>query len=72
MSTLGNATDWGDFSSSRTGGQAVGACSDGTYGVWGGMGGGDMDYITIQTLGSAADYANMDVPRQGCEALAGD
>jgi hypothetical protein len=65
--TLGNATDFGDLTTSRW---TVGASSDGERGVF--MGGGenltDIDYITIRTTGNATDFGDLTI---GLTATAG-
>lgn len=57
MSTTGNATDFGDMTSS---GRWSASCSDNSRGVWTGANGNQMIYITISTTGNAADFGDMD------------
>lgn len=65
ITTLGNASDFGDLTTAR---YYLGAVSDGTYGVFGG-GNTDsrsnvMDYITIATTGNATDFGDFDAARE--------
>jgi len=59
IDTTGNATDFGDLSTSKNG---ASGCSNGTRGLFGG--GGDaivnvIDYITIATTGNATDFGDL-------------
>lgn len=62
IATPGNAVDFGDMTTVRSG---LTACSDGTYGVFlGGKTDGTnriniIDYVTIQTLGNAVDFGDL-------------
>ena len=67
ITTLGNASDFGDLTTAR---YYPGAVSDGTYGVWGG-GNTDsrsnvIDYITISTTSNATDFGDLDAAREYC------
>ena len=66
ISTLGNATDFGDLTQARYG---LAATSDGSRGVFGGgYDGGDsvntLDYITIATPGNATDFGDLTQSRE--------
>ncbi len=61
IATTGNAIDFGDLSVSR---YRLGACSDGTKGVFGASG-TTIDYITIATTGNATDFGDLTVSRDG-------
>jgi hypothetical protein len=61
ISTLGNATDFGDLSESR---RAYGSVANDTRGLFGGGYGSSstvdtIDYITIANLGNATDFGNL-------------
>ena len=61
ISTLGDATDFGDLVNSRKFGAAL---SSRTRGIWAGGGPGapghdNIDYITISSTGNAADFGNL-------------
>ena len=67
FSSLGNATDFGDLTVSRSG---VGACASSVTGVFaGGADGGTeydiIDYIVISTTGNAVDFGDLTVSRGG-------
>ena len=66
----GNATDFGDLTVGRDG---LAACSDGTYGVFGGGSGTTdvIDYITIATTGNATDFGDLTVSRQELSSCSG-
>ena len=56
IGTTGNATNFGNLPSSAHA-NALGALSDGTYGVWGGgYNKNNISYVTIQTTGNATDF----------------
>lgn len=65
VSTPGNASDFGDAISLNAGYENVGmmSCANNTRGVWGGgTANGDyntIQYVTIQTLGNAADFGDL-------------
>ena len=63
IATTGNATDFGDLTSTR---RYLSACSSSTRGVFGGGGGpttNTIDYITIATTGNAEDFGDLTVAR---------
>ena len=67
ITTLGNATDFGDFSAVRA---DTGACSSSTRGVFGGglspntsTRVNTIDYITIMSIGNAIDFGDLTVVR---------
>mgnify|MGYP000450760884 CR=1 FL=1 len=65
---LGNATDFGDLTTTR---QFIGACSSSTRGVFGGGTPGPsdvLDYITIATTGNATDFGDLTVARYSAGA----
>jgi hypothetical protein len=65
ISTLGNAQDFGDLTSSRGG---IISCSNATRGIFGGGYNptltNTIDYVTISTLGNAATFGNLTTARQ--------
>lgn len=63
IATPGNAQDFGDLTLSDNRSRA--ACSDGTYGLFGGGNGPSnvIDYVTISTLGNALDFGDLTVAR---------
>ena len=68
VSTLGNATDFGDLSSARNG---VGCESDGTKGVWCGGGGTyvtTIEYVNIASLGNTTSFGDLPVARWVAQA----
>jgi hypothetical protein len=71
ISTLGNATDFGDLSVARG---ANGSVASSTRGVWGGgLTSGEVnviDYITILTTGNATDFGDLTVTRRGTSGAA--
>ena len=73
ISSLGNAIDFGNLTGDRN---WLGACSDGTRGIWGG--GGDstfsniIDYVTITTPGNATDFGDLTVARDGIGSCSGN
>jgi len=70
ISTLGNATDFGNMT--RTNSDLAG-CSNDTRGLWccGGNSTTDtIDYITVATLGNATDFGNASASKSGVAALA--
>ena len=68
IQTLGNALDFGDLTVGR---YYLGACANGTIGVFGGSG-TTIDYITIQTTGNATDFGDLTVGRGSIAATSGD
>jgi hypothetical protein len=71
LSTLGNATDFGDATAQR---QSPAGCSDSTYGLVAGGNSGatqyqSIDYFTISTTANAADFGDMTVIRKALAAL---
>ena len=56
ISTTGNATDFGDLVSAR---YYLGACSNGTRGLFAGYGGNSIEYITIDTTGNGTDFGDL-------------
>ncbi len=71
LSSLGNATDFGDASAQR---QSPAGCSDATYGLVAGGNSGatqfnSIDYFTISTTANAADFGDMTVIRKALSAL---
>ena len=76
IQTTGNATDFGDLSTTWNG---SGACSNGTRGCVGGGGTASstrvntVEYITIQTTGNSSDFGDLTVARnQGVPACSGN
>ena len=70
ISTLGNATDFGDRTVTR---QEMNGLSDATRGVWGG---GEpatniIDFVTIASTGNASDFGDLFSGRYGVDSLAG-
>ena len=56
IASTGNATNFGNLPSGSHA-NALGALSDGTYGVWGGgYSKNKISYVTIQTTGNATDF----------------
>jgi len=72
IASAGNATDFGDPLSGKTGYYSY-AMSNGTYGVWAGHAYDDvtMQYITFSTTGNAADFGDLAVA-QAWAAATGD
>ena len=64
IDTTGNATDFGDLTSTNFG---VGGCSSSTRGVFGGGSTGSainrIEYVTISTVGNATDFGDLTVAR---------
>jgi len=57
ITTLGNATDFGDLTSSRT---FISACSSSTRGVFGAIRGSNIiDFVTFASAGNAVDFGDM-------------
>ena len=61
ISTTGNATDFGDLTTTRTG---LGACASSVRGVWagsevGGTRSNIIDYVTFATAGNALDFGDL-------------
>ena len=73
IDTLGNATDFGDLSATRS---SLSACSDGTKGVFGGGSYGAnqniIDYVIVSTPGNASDFGDLTVARRQLVASSGD
>jgi len=73
ISTLGNATDFGDLTVAR---RAVDGVSSDVRGVFGGGENGSrlnvMDYITIATAGNATDFGNLTVARRNVGGVSSD
>lgn len=69
IASTGNATDFGDLSTTTF--YQPGACASSTRGLFaGGIGGGNViDYITISTLGNATDFGDLTVARKGIAGL---
>ena len=71
IATLGNAVDFGDLSAAKYG---LGACSDGSRGVFGGGYASNsqnvIDYITIATVGNATDFGDLTLARHMLAACA--
>ena len=69
VSTLGNATDFGDLSSARNG---VGCESDGTKGVWYGGGGPSnvttIEYVNVASLGNSTSFGDLPAAKYGAMA----
>jgi len=58
IASTGNATDFGDLTSSRFG---LSACSSVLRGLFGGGGSNTVDYVTIASTGNATDFGNLSV-----------
>ena len=70
ISTLGNATDFGDLTVKRG---TTGACASRTRGLcmsgyWGGYN-NHIDYVTISSTGNALDFGDLPVAVQGVDVL---
>ena len=65
ITTAGNASDFGDLTSTR---RVASALSDKTYGLIGGGLGylASIDYVTIATIGNASDFGDLTTGRYGC------
>jgi hypothetical protein len=78
IQTTGNATDFGD-TYVTTAVKTIGACSNNTYGVYGGgeffvntsRTTDNIEYITIQTTGNASDFGNLATARYNTAGAAG-
>ena len=70
ITSLGNATDFGDLTQSKF---HSGTCSSSTRGVFGGgwtpTRVNTIDYITIATIGNALDFGDMTIASEGIGAL---
>ena len=69
ISTLGNATDFGDLTDARYG---LGSCSSVTRGLWGGgyspTNVNTIDYVTISSTANAFDFGDLTVGRRHTSA----
>ena len=69
IATLANATDFGDLTEAQYG---PAACSNGTYGLFGGGLDGSainvINYVTIATTGNATDFGDLTAARYGLAA----
>jgi len=73
IQTLGNATDFGNLTSTRAFGAS---CASNTRGLFGGGGGSGgyvniIEYITIVTLGDATDFGDLSTTRGDLGAVQG-
>ena len=70
--STGNATDFGDASSSFYNGAGVSSSTRGIYGIGGWTSVADtLEYITIASTGNATDFGNLTVARSGGAGAAG-
>lgn len=71
IASTGNATDFGDRTTSGAANQDLAACASSTRGV---MGGGinvnTMDYVTIASTGNATDFGDLTAARYALTAAA--
>ena len=71
IQTTGNATDFGDLTTSK---QEVAAFADATRGCFAGGSTGSVtnviEYLTIQTLGNTTDFGDLTVARRAASGLA--
>lgn len=68
IESTGNATDFGDLTSARTG---LAACASSTRGLFGGGSSSNViDYVTISTTGNATDFGDLSVARNYLAACA--
>ena len=69
IATQGNASDFGDLTSAKTG---VSGTNSATRGLMFGGGGSDIDYVTIASLGNALDFGDMTEAKYGLSGATSD